>query len=349
MSAQAAAPSAPSTSSAPSAPSAPSGPSGPSAPSVRSRTALRLAAQWSLAGLLLAFVVFFSIARHGQFDTGTNARAILYAQSVTVVVGISAMISATVGEIDISIGAVMTTSGVLTAWAYGQGWSTLPAVGLGLASGLAAGALNALLIVRGRINSFIATLAVTTLLTGFAQLVTGGLTLYKSIPNGFNDAVASTVAGIPLMVLYAAAIAGLLGYLISRTPFGRRMRASGTGREAAELVGIRTSRYVTAGLMTGAFVAAVAGVLNTARLQSAGPDGGSAVMLGSIAAVFLGAVVSPRGHLNVGGTVLAVLTLGIGISGLTMMGAPSWVPDVFNGLALIAALLISRAGRRTTR
>ncbi|BAJ27193.1 MULTISPECIES: ABC transporter permease [Kitasatospora] len=305
----------------------------------------RIAAQWSLAGLLLAFVLFFSIARHGQFDTAINARSILYTQSITVIVGISALVSATVGEIDISIGAVMTVSGVLTAWAYGRGWSTGPAVALALGAALAIGAVNALLVVRFRVDSFIATLAMTTLLTGFAQLVTGGLTLYRNIPNGFNDLVASTVAGVPLLVLYAAAVAGVLAYVISWTPYGRRMRASGTGRAAAELIGVRTRRYVTAGLLAGSVVAALAGVLNTARLQSASPDGGSAVMLGSIAAVFLGAVVSRRGHLNVVGTVLAVLTLGIGISGLTMMGAPAWVPDVFNGLALIAALLISRAGR----
>ncbi|MFJ9900633.1 ABC transporter permease [Streptomyces sp. NPDC091280] len=312
----------------------------------RGRTpVLRFAAQWSLVGLLLAFVVFFSIAREGQFDTATNARTILYAQSVTVIIGISALVSATVGEIDISIGAVMTSTGVLTAWAFGHGWATPAAIALGLGFGLAVGVLNTLLIVRARVQSFIATLAVTTLLTGFAQLVSGGLTLYQGIPNSFNDLAASTVAGVPLLVLYAAAVAAAVGYVTSRTPLGRRMRASGSGRAAAELVGVRTSRYVGAGLLLGSLIAALGGVLNTARLQSASPDGGDVVMLGSIAAVFLGAVVTRRGHLNVLGTVLAVLTLGIGISGLTMMGAPAWVPDIFNGLALIAALLISRAGR----
>ncbi|WP_131742833.1 ABC transporter permease [Actinomadura roseirufa] len=306
------------------------------------------AARLSLVLLLAVFAVTFSLLRPGQFDTVQNAQTILYSQSVIAIVALSALVSATVGEIDISIGGVMTAAGVATAWAFGHGWPAVAAVGLGLATGLLVGVVNALLIVRARINSFIATLAMTTLLSGLGLLLTDGLTLYKGVPQGFNDIVAITVAGVPLMVVYTAALALALWYLLTRTPAGRRMKAAGSGRAAAELIGVRTGRYVSAALVLGSLVAAVAGVLGTARLQAAGPSGGEAVMLNAIAAVFLGAVVSARGHLNVGGTVLAVLTLGVGITGLTMLGAPAWVPDVFNGLALIAALLIARAGKAAT-
>ncbi|WP_019634135.1 ABC transporter permease [Actinomadura atramentaria] len=332
------------TSTAPAPAAAPAGPP----PAALAARLTGLAARWSLVVLLVAFAVVFSLLRPGQFDTAQNAQTIAYSQSVIVVVALSALVSATVGEIDISIGAVMTTSGVATAWAFGRGWPPVAAVGLGLGCGLVIGAVNALLIVRARINSFIATLAMTTLLTGLALLLTDGLTLYKGVPQGFNDLVAVTVAGVPLMVVYTAVLALALAYLLMRTPVGRRMKAAGSGRAAAELIGVRTARYVSAALVLGSVIAAFGGVLGTARLQAAGPGGGDAVMLSSIAAVFLGAVVSRRGHLNVGGTVLAVLTLGVGITGLTMLGAPAWVPDVFNGLALVAALLISRAGKAAT-
>ncbi|WP_261555656.1 ABC transporter permease [Frankia tisae] len=294
--------------------------------------------------LLVSFLIVFSILKPAQFATWDNFSAILYASSVSAIIGLAMTVSFTAGEVDISVGAVMGVAAMFTAWAFGHGWPTVAAVAGALAVGAAIGLVNAVLIVVARLNSFITTLGMITALGGVAYLIGDGKTLYEGIPASFNHLVSKRILNLPLVIFYTLALAVVLGYLISRTPFGRRLRATGTGREAAALIGVRTSRYITISLVLGATLAALAGVAQTAELQSANPSIGTDFLLNGVAAVFLGALVSRRGQLNVWGTLLAVVMLRVGLTGLTMVGAPAWVPNVFNGSALLAALLISRAG-----
>jgi ribose transport system permease protein len=302
-------------------------------------------AQSSLFILIALFIVVFSALRPQEFANWGNFSTILYANAVTAVVGLGALLPLLSGEVDISIGGVMGVSGVFVAWAFGKGWPIVPAVLVALAIGAFIGIVNAVLVVRVRLNSFISTLAMTTVLTGIATLITGGGSLYEGIPVSFNKLVNYSVLKLPLAVIYTLVLALVISYVTSRTAFGRRLRATGAGRDAAALIGIRTARYVALAFIIGGVVSAFGGVIETAELQSASPTVGSSFMLTAIAAVFLGSVLSRRSHLNVWGTLLAVLMLGIGITGLTMVGAPAWVPDVFNGAALIAALMLSGAGR----
>lgn len=302
-------------------------------------------AQSSLFILIVAFIVVFSALRPQEFANWGNFSTILYSNAVTAVVGLGALLPLLAGEVDISIGGVMGVSGVFVAWAFGAGWPEPVAIVVSLAIGAFVGIINALLVVRVRLNSFISTLAMSTVLTGIATLITGGGSLYQGIPLSFNNLVNHTVLKLPLAVIYTLVIALVIAYVTSRTAFGRRLRATGVGRDAAALIGIRTTRYVALSFIIGGVVSAFGGVIETAELQSASPTTGSSFMLTAVAAVFLGSVLSRRSHLNVWGTLLAVLMLGIGITGLTMVGAPAWVPDVFNGAALLAALVLSGAGR----
>ncbi|WP_235949123.1 ABC transporter permease [Candidatus Frankia alpina] len=294
--------------------------------------------------LLVSFLIVFSILKPAQFATWDNFSAILYASSVSAIIGLAMTVSFTAGEVDISVGAVMGVAAMFTAWAFGHGWPTVAAVAGALAVGAAIGLVNAVLIVVARLNSFITTLGMITALGGLAYLIGDGKTLYEGIPVSFNHLVGKRVLNLLLVIFYTLILAVVLGYLISRTPFGRRLRATGTGREAAALIGVRTSRYITISPVLGATLAALAGVARVAELQSANPSIGTDFLLNGVAAVFLGALVSRRGQLNVWGTLLAVVMLRVGLTGLTMVGAPAWVPNVFNGSALLAALLISRAG-----
>lgn len=308
--------------------------------------AFGLLTQLSPLVLLVVFLVVFSLLKPAEFANWDNFSAILYAGAVTAILGLAMNVSLLVGEGDFSVGAVMGVAGVFAAWAFGHGWPTVAAVAGALAVGAAVGMINAGLIVGIGLNSFITTLGMITVLGGVAYLISGGQTLYEGIPASFNHLVSDSVLGVPLAVVYALVLAAALGYLTARTPFGRRARAAGTGREAAALIGVRTPRYVAICLVLGATVAALAGVVQTAELQSADASTGMDFLLNAVAAVFLGSLVSRRGHLNVWGTVLAVLMLRVGLTGLTMVGAPAWVPNVFNGSALIGALIISRVGAR---
>lgn len=301
-------------------------------------------AQSSLFLLTAVFLIGFSLLKPDQFANWANIRTILFANAVTAIVALAALLPLLSGEVDISIGGVMGASGVFVAWAFGSGWPAPAAIAGALAIGVVVGAVNAILVVKIGLNSFIATLAITTVLTGVATLITGGGSLYEGIPGSFTAVASNRILGVPLAVVYAVILTALVSYGTSRTAVGRRLRATGTGRDAARLIGVRTPRYVAGAFVAGGLIAAFGGVLETAELGSASPSTGSSFMLSAIAAVFLGAVLSRRGWLNAWGTLLAVLMLGIGLTGLTMAGAPPWVPDVFNGAALLAALIISRSG-----
>jgi ribose transport system permease protein len=299
-------------------------------------------AQSSLFILIALFLVVFSLAKPQEFANWNNISTILYSNAVTGVVALAALIPLLSGEVDISIGGVMGVSGVFVAWAFGQGWPMVPAIAGALACGVIVGVANALLVVRIGLNSFISTLAMTTILAGVATLITGGGSLYSGIPTSFTSLVADHLLGVPLAVVYTVLITAVIAYGTSRTAFGRRLRATGSGRDAARLIGVRTTRYVAVAFVLSGLVAALAGVLETAELASASPTTGNSFTLSAIAAVFLGAIVSRRSRLNAWGTITAVVMLGIGLTGLTMIGAPAWVPDVFNGVALIVALAISK-------
>jgi ribose transport system permease protein len=303
-------------------------------------------AQWALPGLLIIFIVGFSAAKPSEFATWTNARTILYSQSISLIVALAALVPLLAGEVDISVGGVLGAAAILAAYGYAHHWDAAVIVIATLGFGLVIGLCNLLLVVVAGINSFIATLGMTTVLQGVADLISGNQTMYQGIPNSLNEFVANRVFGIPLLVIYALIFTIFSAYLTSKTPYGRLLRASGSGREAAKLIGVNTKKYVGSAFLISGLVSAAAGYLETANLQSADPSTGSSFMLSAIAAVFLGAILSKRGHLNAFGTLLAVLVLGVGITGLTMIGAPEWVPQVFNGVALIVALLVSRAGGR---
>lgn len=324
-------------------PSAPALDRPDAAPATRRRgTRGATPARWSLPILLLIMVIGFGILRPSEFLVWSNAQAILLAQSVGAIVALAAVVPLIAGEIDVSIGANAGFTSVFVAWAFEHHWGIAAAIAAALTIGLLIGALNSLLIVRIGINSFIATLATTTLLEGGNVLVTGGDSLFQGIPNAFPAIGQNSAVGVPLLTIYCLVIAAVLWYLISFTPFGRRLRATGSGREAARLIGVRTPRYAVSALLIAGLIAGAAGILETAKLASAEPSAGTDLLLPAIAAVFLGATISRRNHVNIWGTLIAVLTLAVGITGLTMIGAPIWVPDVFNGVALILALVASR-------
>ncbi len=304
--------------------------------------------RFSVLGLLLVLVIVFGALRPEQFLSAANAQTIIYAQSVPLVTLLAALAPLTVGDFDISIGGVLGMTGVLFAAAAQAGVPLALAAAGALAGGLLVGALNAFLVVRLRIDSFISTLATATLTSAVALFVSGGITLYAGVPDWYIAFGRSSIAGIPVLFIIAVLIAAALWYVIDLTPFGRGVRAAGINRGAADLIGVRTSRLRTIAFLTGALLAGVAGLLNVAKVGSADPTIGTTQAFSAYSAIFLGATFSVLGRLNVWGGLVALITLSIGTTGLSMLGAPVWVPQALNGVALVVALIAGRirAGHR---
>jgi ribose transport system permease protein len=299
-----------------------------------------------VAIFLVVIVVVFCFTLPSTFPTSRNVFSLLGDQSVPGLLALAAIVPLAAGAFDLSVAAILGFCSLLAAEMASHAIAWPLVLITAVAVGAAIGAVNSFLIVKVRINPFIATLGMSTVLAGGNLWITGGNTIYQNIATSFTDVTNTDVGGLPIIVFYFVFFILLLWYVLERTPFGRYLRATGLGSEAARLSGVRTQRYLSSAFVIAGAIAGLAGMLETARLGSASPSVGPAFLLPAYAAAFLGATTIRRGRFNVWGTVIGVLLLAVCTNGLTLAGAPFWVPDVFDGAALIVAVgtsaLVSR-------
>ncbi|WP_395813807.1 ABC transporter permease [Devosia sp.] len=252
----------------------------------------------------------------------------------------------TAGDYDLSVGATLTLSasmiGVLNVW------YDIP-IGLVLlivlATSVVVGLVHALFIIYFRVPSLVVTLGTTSVMSGIVQWMTNSSTI-GGIDNALINAVVGyRLFGIPYAFYYALVAAVIMWYVFDYTPLGRRLLFVGRGREVARLNGIAVNRVRLGALLMSAVLSACAGILYAGVLGSADPYSGLNYLLPAFAAAFLGATTIQPGRFNPWGAIVAVYFLATGIAGLSMMGIPLWVTNVFNGGALILAVTISQITR----
>lgn len=287
---------------------------------------------------LILMIVVFAILMPNTFATTANFRQILADQAVPGILALAVVLPLAAGQFDLSVGANLgacTITGIVLA---GAGLPTAVVILLTLSLGLLIGAINAFMSVVVGVNSFIATLAMSTLLMGVNLYVTGSSLITHSSAQFSALTNTRLPGGMQVVLIYFVVIALALWFVLERTPFGRYLRATGLSPEAAELSGVRTKRYSAASLIIAGFLSGTAGTLLASRSSSATPDLGPEYLLPAYAAAFLGATAIRTGYFNVWGTVIGVFLLAIGANGLIILGAPTWVSHVFNGIALLIAV-----------
>ncbi len=296
--------------------------------------------------LWLALIIFFSIET-STFATSTTVRTIAGEQAVTAIVAIGLTIALAAGVFDLSIAGVMGLANIVVAkFMVSAGMSPPVAILCTLLVCALIGVVNGLLVAIVRIDPFIATLGTNSILIA-AIFVTSGNQNVLGIPNSFQNIANKQIASIPLPVFYVLVLALIVWYVLAWTPIGRRLYATGGSRDVARLAGVRTNVYVIVAFICSACIAGLAGMLVTATIGTGSTEVGPSYLLPAFAAGFLGATQFRPGRFNVWGTVLAVYLLATGVKGLVLMGADVWVPDLFNGLALIIAVGLSGFQRRS--
>ncbi len=294
---------------------------------------------------LLLIGIFGALMPQSFLNWG-NFSIIFASYAPAAVLALAIIVPLTAGDYDLSVGATLTLSsaliGVLNVWHH------IP-IGLVLVLALAAGAVvgmvNALFIIYFRIPSLVVTLGTTSLMTGIVQWMTNSSTI-----GGIDNALVMAVVGgrlfgVPYAFYYAMIAVVAMWYVFDYTPLGRRLLFVGRGREVARLNGIAVDRVRFGALVTSAMLASAAGIIYAGVLGSADPYSGLNFLLPAFAAAFLGATTILPGRFNPWGAIVAVYFLATGITGLTMLGIPLWVTNVFNGGALILAVTISQLTR----
>ena len=259
-------------------------------------------------------VVFFGLVIIGfcidlphLFPTSANAEAILSQNAIPGILALAVVLPLAAGEFDLSIGATLGVSSIFAAYASSHGVPLVFVLPLCILIGLTIGMINVAIVIGVGVNAFIATLGTASVLAGVNLLITGGVVISQGVPVSLMSIVQTTVLGhLQLGIFDFLAFAVLLWYVLERTPYGRYIRATGLGREAARLTGVRTNRWLASAFIMGAVVAAIAGFLETAQVGSAPPDIGPDFLLPAYAGAFLGATTIHPGRFNVWGTVVGV-------------------------------------------
>jgi ribose transport system permease protein len=309
----------------------------------------RFVTNYAAVGVLLGLIVFFSIVEPETFPTVDTAKSIVTSESVLAIVALAAIVPLVVGEFDLSIANNLAFSAVLTAKLVSEGVSVPLTLAIVFAVGVVIGLINAALILRIGISSFITTLGTSVILAGLTTAIAGGATIFEGIGESLTSLGNNELLSIPIGGFYVLVIAVVLWYVLAYTPLGRHMYATGYGRAAAQLAGIRTGRLIVLAFAVAGLLAAAAGALHAARIGSASPGVGGTFLLPAFAAAFLGATTIRAGRFNVWGTILGVILLAVGITGLRLMGVPQYAQDLFNGAALIVAVGLAAVGARRAR
>jgi ribose transport system permease protein len=291
-------------------------------------------------------IALFGAIMPGSFLNWGNFSIMFASYAPAALLALAIIVPLTAGDYDLSVGATLTLSsgliGVLNVW---HGVPIGLAIALAIAAGILVGAINAFFIIYFRIPSLVVTLGTTSLMTGIVQWMTNSSTIGGIDEALVNAVVGVRIGGIPLAFYYALIAVVAMWYVFDYTPLGRRLLFVGRGREVARLNGVAVDRVRSGALVASAALAAAAGVVYAGVLGSADPYSGLNFLLPAFAAAFLGATTILPGRFNPWGAIVAVYFLATGITGLTMLGIPLWVTNVFNGGALILAVTISQLTR----
>lgn len=294
---------------------------------------------------LLALVIAFSVSTENFLDLA-NLRNI-FAQTATLAIAATGVTFVLLcAEIDLSIAAVATMTGVLAAYLHGvAGVPGIAAVAFAAAVAAAAGFFNGLIVSRLSVPSFMVTLATMQIASGVGQHITKGKILY-TLPHAVEYLGGAYIGKnepfrLPVVVI-CGVIVLLLGHLVlTYTRFGRYVYMTGSNREASRLSGVNTKNIVTACLAISGFTAGAAGILNTGRLGSAQGFGMENMLLDSVAAVVLGGTSLFGGEGGIKNTAIGLLIFGVLNNGLNLLQLDIFVRLWLRGLVLLAALLLN--------
>jgi ribose transport system permease protein len=292
--------------------------------------------------LLGLIILIFGLWIPDTFLSVTTFRVVLADQVVVGILGLALLIPLTAGVFDLSVGAMLAFSLVMVSRLVENGYNSLLACLIALVICAIAGWLSGLIVVRFRVDSFIATLGMSQVLAAASLYISGNKQIVGVFSDTFLDYGRRNVLGIPIVVYYLVAIALVLYYVLEFTPLGRNLFATGANPEAARLSGVRTDRLVWSSLVASAVIAGIAGIIYGAKIGSYSNTFGPPLLFPAFAAVFFGST-QFKSRPNVWGTIVALYTLAFGVKGLQLAFSSGvyWITPLFNGVALIIAVALA--------
>lgn len=310
-----------------------------------------------LQPLIALFVMVVALSlMSDRFLTLLNGRDILLQISVNLCISIGMTLVILTGGIDLSVGAVLAFAGAFGASLLKNGitlthfgvviqFTPFGAICAGIVAGLVLGLVNGLAITKFRLPPFVATLGMLSIARGLTMLWTGGFPV-TDLGSTFGFIGAGFWLGIP-MAVWISAVLVIIFYVVSQhTTLGRYIYAVGGSEKAAAFSGININRVKLWTYALAGALAAVGGLIVTARLDAADPKAGLGYELDSIAAVIIGGTSLSGGQGSIFGTVLGCLIIGVLNNGLFLLDVSPFWQQVIKGVVILAAVALDKMGSR---
>lgn len=297
-------------------------------------------------GLVFSFLLLCLVLGllSDRFLTVNNMVNVLRQSTINGIIAVGMTYVILTAGIDLSVGAILALTSVVTADLLQQGLPVPLAIAAGLALGAALGLVSGIIITKGRVPPFVATLGMMTVARGLALTYTEGRPI-TGLPDSFRFIGTGSLGPIPMPIVIAG-VTFIAGYfLLTRTRVGEYIFALGNNPVAARYAGIATQRYTTFVYVVAGLLSALAGMILVARLNSAQPTAGLGYEFDAIAAVVVGGTSFAGGEGGLGGTLLGVLVIAVLNNGLNLLNVSSFYQPVVTGVVIALALLLYRAIR----
>lgn len=292
----------------------------------------------ALIALILLVIVIGVISP--EFRTIDNFMSLMRQSSINGFIAFGMTCVILTDAIDLSVGSVLALSTALCAAAIKGGMPVALAMLMALVIGTALGAVSGILVTKGRLQPFIATLITMTVYRGLTQIFMNG----KPI-SGLGDSFLlkfvgrGAVFGIPVPVILFIAVFILFAFLLGKTTFGRRIYATGSNATSAKLAGVNVNRTKLIAYSISGCMATLSGLILLSRMASTQPTLGTGYELDAIAAVALGGTSMSGGRGRIWGTFVGVLIIAVLNNGLNILGVSSYYQDVIKGIVILIAVL----------
>lgn len=304
---------------------------------------------FTLVIILVALIVIMTIGTSGYFIKLDNLKKILDSMYINAMLTIGAAMLLISGELDLSVGAVGTAAAVMLAFFLKNlGWPLIPAFIITLVAAAVIGFINSILVNRARFPSFIATLAMASVAQGLSYMFTGGGTVTVS-----NKALRWIGSGqlfgvIPISIVVVIVAFVIYGIILSKSKFGRQMYLVGGNPYATRLSGINPNKVKSILFVNSSCLAAVGGIVLSARASSASLQGIKAQQFYGLTAAILGGVSFGGGTGGMTGAFLGLLIFTAFANGMVNLHVNSYWNQVIYGLLLLAALTLDFFSSRRT-
>jgi ribose/xylose/arabinose/galactoside ABC-type transport system permease subunit len=282
------------------------------------------------------------------FASQVNLLNLVRQVSVIGIVGLGEMLVILTGGIDLGVGSIIGFTGVIAATLQRDNASLAQSLVVPLLVGALTGLAVGVVVTRGNIPSFVATLGVLAGLQGATLVYTNALPI-TGLRDDFRVIGTGYLGAIPLPIVIYALIIAAAAVLLGRTSLGRSIYAIGGNENAARLSGLRVDLVKTSVFVMSGLCAALGALILTARLNSGQPTSGQGYELDAIASVVIGGTSLSGGRGTVFGTVAGALLIGVLSNGLVLMNVSPYYQPIIKGAIIVGAVLLDQIGRRRNR